>query len=544
MKLSTFQHYFSKIILITTLTLSLSLLSSCSKFINLIDDDTYHIINVKNESFSVIFSGNINGETHPCGCRHFPLGGLPGAAGILSNASKSKELLYLDAGDTFFPSSTLPPALKESLSFSAKNLAIGLAKLGLKYITPGDQDFAAGAPFLNTILLESGIKVLASNLKDPTSFPSEKWIKIQNKIHKIYITGVVDPSVLPPEPRALFTSISQGLDEVFKEIQSDGYDKDSPFHRLIIVSSSGMGPDKNLVKKYHTVDWVLGAHSQSFTTLPTEQGKTKLVQVLSRNHYLGEVLFSLSSDKKKDQYLIHEVREQSGKLLNPNPLYLFIDQHKKEMSIIQAAEQSKQESYGTDQNKIRTASSCLDCHEKQGTKWKSTPHSLAFITLANHKEEYNLKCIKCHSLGYQKKGGFNRAKDLVLASEEVNQEGFYKKYIQDLKKSFGKIQSVRQLSAKEIYQYSSKLLSIDDDRNVTHNFSGVQCLNCHNNHPGHPFEESEKTLPRAAKKELIKKNCLDCHSADQSPKWYEGNKLNLEKFNTHYLKSSCPKIEH
>ena len=58
-------------------------LVSCQKFTKMMDADYADRIDVKSGSdhIKIVFSHNINGETHPCGCRKFPLGGLPQIAG-------------------------------------------------------------------------------------------------------------------------------------------------------------------------------------------------------------------------------------------------------------------------------------------------------------------------------------------------------------------------------------------------------------------------------------------------------------------------------
>jgi hypothetical protein len=532
---------------------------SCSDFIKAIDDEPYQVINVQDDYFGIAFSGNINGETHPCGCRHFPLGGLPHVAGVMHELKQDADILYVDAGDTFFPSSTLPVSLKDSLTFAAKNLAKGLAQVGLKYFVPGDQDFAAGANFLKELLDESGIQMLVANLKDPKSFPHKTWIKITKGSQIIFITGLVDSIVLPSQFQYLFTTPEIGFQAVLEEMKNNGYDPKSKFHRLIVVSNAGMGPDKAFAKNNPMIDWIIGSHSQSFTNIPDEEGKTQLVQVLSRNHYVGEVKFSLKTTKKDDKYKIHEVRQDKGKLLTPNPFFSFIDQHKTQLTKLQAEEQARSIVQGTVEGKLNTASSCIDCHDDQGKKWKSTAHALAFVTLVNNKEEFNLSCIKCHSVGLNDKKGFSKAVDLISIptqekpdkeeskdnkdnKKKISQEDHYKSYVAAMKKAFGNIKSVRKLSPKVLHAHAEKILEIENSRDIAHNFSSVQCLNCHDQHTEHPFEPSGYVKVSAkAMTQNMKEKCMDCHDPDQSPEWYKDNQLNMEVYSKNLKKVACPK---
>ncbi len=88
------------------LAAALIVVSSCSYYIAKVDEK--HVTKASVEKkFSLLFSHNISGETHPCGCRNFPLGGLPQVAGLFADIQKESDILYVDTGDTFFPSSVV-----------------------------------------------------------------------------------------------------------------------------------------------------------------------------------------------------------------------------------------------------------------------------------------------------------------------------------------------------------------------------------------------------------------------------------------------------
>jgi hypothetical protein len=96
------------------------IVTSCQKFIKSMDDDYADELSsqVRKRSYKTrIFSHNINGETHPCGCRKFPLGGLPQVAGYLHKANKESSTIYVDTGDMLFQTTNLPPYYKNSHEF-------------------------------------------------------------------------------------------------------------------------------------------------------------------------------------------------------------------------------------------------------------------------------------------------------------------------------------------------------------------------------------------------------------------------------------------
>lgn len=515
----------------------LVLLSSCD-FINWIDSKSPSLIDLKGaKTFSLVFSGNINGETHPCGCRHFPLGGLPQVAGALHEISSHNPMLYVDAGDAFFTSAKIPESLSSSLSYNAEALAGALKKIGLAFMVPGDQDFARGPAFMTTLQDKSQIEFMIANLAHNAPFKNRTWIKLELGEHKLFMTGIVNPDVMLGDERTFFTDPKEALQKVISEMKEAGYDQSSTTQRLIVLSHSGMEYDMGLARSLPMIDWVVGAHSQSFNKEPMNEGKTQLVQVLSRNHYLGEIKFSLTTTKADDVYKLHEMRDEVAQKLSPNPWLAFIDKHKEEMSKLQKEEQDKFFKLTNHaEAKYKTAASCIECHVPQAEKWQSTAHSIAFHTLIAAKEENNLTCVTCHALGTGEPRGFMKAQDIVTFEDNSKSETYWK----EVKAALAPIQSVRALSATRLNEYSDKWLALDKKHGVTQNFANVQCLNCHEQAGDHPFDVGSSSVSKTAKLEGIKNKCLNCHDPDQSPEWYTKDGPNHAIVDAHIKEVACP----
>jgi 2',3'-cyclic-nucleotide 2'-phosphodiesterase (5'-nucleotidase family) len=64
---------------------------------------------------------------------------------------------------------------------------------------------------------------------------------------------------------------------------------------------------------------------------------------------------------------------------------------------------------------------CVECHEEEYEFWKKTKHASAWETLEKQNKHFDLTCIGCHTIGYQKPGGFCRLKD-VSGREDVGCE--------------------------------------------------------------------------------------------------------------------------
>lgn len=525
------------------------ILTSCAKVVQKIDANGFNPA-ASNQKLHLVFSHNISGETHPCGCRQFPLGGLSQVAGLFADLKKDGELLYVDTGDTFFPSSVIPQSMHQSLTFAANNLAVGLEKLGLKYFIPGDQDFARGMEFLKNLSEVRKFTFLISNLNDNNQLKNEKIAKVEMQNAKLFFIGLVNPEAINTKEAIFFTDVEKAMPEIMNQLQAAGYNASNPFHRLIVLSHAGIDLDEKLAEKYPQIDWIIGAHSQSFLRFSRDVGNTKMVQVLSKNHYVGEVTIDLLAKKDADTYTLHEIRDELAKKLEPNPMTNFIDEHKAKLSEIQLKEQAemsfdynpKKKANTKVVTKFKTANSCIACHQAQGEFWQTTPHSLAYLTLINAKEENNLSCVKCHSLGLNDDRGFKTAKTIVQFEGKTPAE-----YLTKLKAIAAPIKSVRQLSSEETKVHAKKWWELDREMKVKHNFANVQCLNCHTKGDEHPYvQEKTDKVTRLAE---MKNKCLSCHTRDQSPEWYEKDQKGLAKnidnqvLDAKIKKMSCPSLQ-
>jgi len=538
-----------------TSILLLIITSSCGVFVNSIDNKDFETINYKGKDVSIIFTHNVNGETHPCGCRHFPLGGLPQVAGLLHRERSNKHVIYIDTGDLLYPSSVVPKSLLKSLNFTAKNLVQAMNDLKLDYFVPGDQDFAGGLSLLQNIAKNSNFKFLISNLRNEKTIKHKKWALINNGPNKIFIVGVVNPNTLPTQYQELFLNPIYSLKKTMIELKKNGFNPKNNFHRLIILSHSGMDYDEKMAKEYPRTDWIIGAHSQSFTKDSFDIKNTKLVQVLSRNHYLGNISIKHNVSRKQDKYKLLEIRDSLAGLLKPNKYINFINKHKIDLQKIQDTEQSSMDSEKfLTATSIPTASSCIECHTKQGEFWMGTSHSLAYSTLVKAKEEKRQQCIGCHSVGFKKGNGFFKTSNILNFD---NQDDLTKKQIQNLKNKYHRsikkimkdVISVRRLNKKQIHSKSKKIYQLNEKLKIKTNFSNVQCLNCHSNSVNHPFENKKMKRSSAKTFSKIRSRCLSCHTKDQSIDWYKKDnsglpsELNELQFFENYKKVACPKID-
>jgi len=397
---------------------------------------------------------------------------------------------------------------------------------------------------------------LITNLRDESVIKAQSFAYIGSGEHKVFILGILDPKFLTGAEKDLFTDPIQAIKKVMGVINKNGYDEKNPLHRLILLSHSGREKDYELAKRFPSIDWIIGAHDQSFTKTPLLEGKTKVVQTLSRNHYLGHIHFDFKENK--DTFELIEVKEGLEKELSPNPFEEFIRAHKIKMRELQELEQSEIVVVKSNLPRLKPARSCIECHQIQGEHWKQTAHSMAFLTLIKSEEEKNLNCLGCHTLGLGEKRGYFKSQDLVSFKDPPRDEknpldestrehtefelrSLKKRYWRDIEDSFKGKKAVRDLKKSELLNSMNTLIKIDEKYKVTHNFTGIQCLNCHSMAHEHPFEDTKVKFIN------MKARCLKCHNAHQTPAWYQvkdnglPGELDEKSFNQALREVGCPK---
>jgi hypothetical protein len=544
-----------------TLLLSLLLFSvSCQFGDNNNDDKPYDVIKIKESDISLFFSHNINGETHPCGCHQFPRGGLAQLKGLFHQLNDQKRAsLYVDTGDAFFSSSVIPQNRENSLLYTAQTLAQAFDQLNLRYFVPGDQDFAMDLTTLSSLQADRKFRFLISNLTDPNHLKHKKWSVIEHKDFRLYVSGLIDPKVMPARFTHLFTPMADGMQKLLPELIEHGYQSENPKHQLIVLSHAGMTEDRKLAASFPQINWIIGSHTSSFTQVPNKEGETTLVQVLSRNHFLGEVRFHLRSNGIESQFLMHENKDDLDKVLDPNPMHELVTAYLERLSVIQKDEQQLiMAQKEIPKHPINTANSCLDCHGEQHSFWEKQRHSLAYLTLVRAGQPFDLSCIQCHSVGANADQGFKAADQMAIVDAKLAHESVRKAtdeeqrgaYWDEFKKAFSNPPALSKASEEQIIELKQQWNNLDERHGVTHQFANVQCLNCHDQHHEHPFHISSEPKPTKAERRLsIQNKCLNCHNHDQSPAWYfkQDNGLlgevNPEVFEPVFSKLSCPSLQ-
>ena len=533
---------------------------------------------LKSELVSIYYSNNVNGEIEPCGCITNPKGGIGRKAQLFENlkTQTGQNFLYFDSGDIFFKSTEVSGFLQKQWELQAELLFQVYASLPLTAMTIGERDFSLGKEFLISHAEKYKLPIVTSNIVDMATHKSlfqEYLIKTINH-QKFGVFALAHPShfeksyleklgisILDPEKKAR---------EMIKKLRDEKVDF------IVLLSHVGLLHEVDTVEKIQGIDIVIGGHSGDLILQPKKIGETLILQAGYEGWYVGKLdveaqfrsesqtfqslwnKLGISSSTKTKRNFTHSMITLSA-TYDPGPQEIqnLIHDFKNKLQNISLDKKDKPS------EKIiayETYISCAQCHTKQVKIWKESNHASAFISVYSKNQHFNRECVACHTVGFQKAGGFTDIKRASYKGEKTldqaqlvdhmvlkgagldpkleelidkrlsyyqeelkkvlsdEERGRIKNQINALQK-FKKNKSVKDtyisfFENKEIYNYLKKLYTGAVDKEaLDKNYWGVQCESCHGARQGHPFEKSS---PR---KKVDVSLCLQCHNKEHSPRF-------------------------
>jgi mono/diheme cytochrome c family protein len=485
----------------------------------------------------IVHSNDVLGEIEPCGCRTNPTGGMVRKDRLLDSILDGRtreQLLQLDAGDLFFSTQEIPETLKPQTEIQALALAKALKSTGLRALVPGEKDFALGTSFFDRLVSESGALALAANLEKKTRTGWKHWLRSDHVFelrstggtrHRVAVLGIIGKNIALPKDLRVTDATALARKWV--------HDARKKADWLVVLTHQGFDEDVKLAESVAGIDFVIGAHSQSYLQNPrvVENGlrKTSIHQCSFRNQAVGTIelksapesqmlALDASLDPPADQpasELQKLVTEMKDKIAQANRA-----EEKKISAIVQAAQKE-----GIP--KFQTFTKCADCHFKQFDFWRKTPHASAYEVLVKAGQHQNLECLSCHTVGLNDPEGFSTLHQLV----EWSQDAASKEAAKDSKKPaleswLSEVRSSTPATTRELLRQASRV------------HATVQCENCHGPGRDHPF--GLETMPKV----VATQSCLKCHTPERAPGWYstvDGKpKLDDGKVSSNLKKMACP----
>jgi 5'-nucleotidase / UDP-sugar diphosphatase len=233
---------------------------------------------------TVLFASDMLGKIRSCGCVDEDAGGLARRASYTKLVrERTGNVLVLDAGDDF----SLDLAYtKEEASLTLEAFSI----MGVDVLTPGENEFIFGLPFLQAAAENATFTMLAANVVDPESgepvFGDEYIVHELPGGVRLAITGVLDETIRFPSyiDRSLFRvePAAATLRRLVPRMR-----READF--LILLSHLGIDRTKSLLGEVEGFDVAVIGHGKPLMKKTETVGKTLLLGTGGQGRYLGRI---------------------------------------------------------------------------------------------------------------------------------------------------------------------------------------------------------------------------------------------------------------
>ena len=397
------------------------------------------------------------GTTAPCGCTSRPLGGLDKLATQVAKLDSPAAVVF--AGSTFFTHADPPPGLLEQEQRKADAIAEIVAKLDPVALLPGPLDHGRHGEHLRGLARRHGLALFTRPRSLRTHARADSSLHTIGGI-KVGFVGVAgDPSgEADSYTHAALALRAQGADIVI----------------ALIASGGAVGPA--LASRIDACDIAIGGGSDHLRA-PRVIGGTLYVDAGDRGRYLGLLRLHPQGGGKKDAWAyddggksqrasldarIEQLQEAAARLngkaravrqkkvtqltaqrdaielIAPKGRYVSwetititdefpaapwarktLDSYNQSLCAIttRATQEIACAPAATPQDRYVGTAACRACHGAAFSLWEQTKHANAWQTLVEANKTCDLGCIGCHSVGYDRPGGYCHLSD---AQEHAN----------------------------------------------------------------------------------------------------------------------------
>lgn len=316
--------------------------------------------------------------------------------------------ILLDAGNLLFKQPTVTHS-QEMLT--ASGLMEIYQQMAIDAVAVGPHDLAGGIEFLKNGPFK-GFPWLSANLVDKhgnSLFSAAKII--ERGALKIGIIGLTGP-IAAPSPEIITADwrkvLPEHLEQLAKECQL-----------VVVLSSLSSEDNAELTRRFPMMSVLITADKKQGNILPRVENNTLVTQTMSQGKYLGMLNLDWYpggswSTAREPEERIPSGKTQSQHLSTFNGNFIPLSKTLPEDPVITASVEVVQQRIAVHNQASTNADSqqiadgdqsfsgmagfvrCRECHPLQTQFWSTTRHAVAYATLLQQRQNFNLDCLPCH----------------------------------------------------------------------------------------------------------------------------------------------------
>ena len=348
-------------------------------------------LQVKNNTLTLIYTGNLDGELEPCGCSlEGDFGGIRRQATMVDRLRKKKPQLFLISSGGFLRSESVHDRL------TSEYILKGVK--ALKYDAIGVQwaDLAYGMDFVKG----NDLPWVASNWRD-TTFKTEH--RITHSDRTIAFFSWIDPRESPQRQMQASHEMTGENDDGAPLLQSLQKAKQEGA-TTVLATTLKLDEVKERFSLEH-IDILLVRSAYEKYAEPKKIGNTLVLQPGSRGMRMAELDIVLTANGIIKSWR-HRIIPLSKTIPDAKRLAAWYkeyntrvkDDYEKGVQLAKAAQSGTSPYAG--------AQVCQSCHVAEHKTWQGSRHGHAYDTLRRVNKAFDPNCIVCHTVGFNKPGGF------------------------------------------------------------------------------------------------------------------------------------------
>jgi hypothetical protein len=340
-------------------------------------------------AIDIVYSGNIDGELEPCGCAvEGNLGGILRHATIVDRLRQEHPDLFVVSAGGLVASAVSQDRL------TSEYILKGFAQLGYDAVGVQWSDLAYGEAFTR----QSPIPWVASNwLGD--GFEHEKII-VKGKT-KIAFFSWLDPAQSPhlamKAKERVVDENRNVLTKLLRQVQKQGM--------LTVLTTSMTLSEAKARLPLRYVDVLIIRAAYEVYGEPKKTGKTLVLQPGSRGMRLGHVTLERGRDGRIKSWR-NEAIPMPPAVPDAARMADWYAAYTAQLKSDYEARTAMLKARQSDGSPYVGAEACQSCHAENYAIWQQAKHSRAFSKLEGVNKAFDPNCIGCHSVGFNKEGGF------------------------------------------------------------------------------------------------------------------------------------------
>lgn len=342
----------------------------------------------ENIDLRLIYSSDFHAEIKPCGCTaEGNLGGILRRASKFSTLKKSQpNTVLVSAGDIL-------DKINEQNTIKANYMLEGHTHLGLDAILPGERDLAHPPSTLNKFRLPW---VLTNKTK---TLPFTDHIKRRlSSGRTVLIYGLLEPT-LAQNNEIYLQNPEKSLKQVLSKTKANKND-------FVILLVHGSKEFTKSFTKWPLIDVIVRGHLDAKVDQSSVNQKEEKHSIILSAGYRGQRIGIA------DFNLQPETRLLSNRVI---PLTSSIPDHPELTNLYTRYNNSITKWWSEKTARMKVSKglhspyapgTCKTCHSAIHKKWQQSKHSHAIDSLKQVGKQNDPECLKCHTTGMHKNGGF------------------------------------------------------------------------------------------------------------------------------------------